>query len=103
MCDDNAIGETVRDWVVATRDNPQSLSDMEDKIRENVGDYERKWLDKEFENLKKGKSMVITHASALFYFAFGGPYPTCYWNPTGWWVHVSSGKSLDELKNELTR
>jgi len=90
-------------YLIFNEDSANRLVDMEEKIRGNVGDLERKWLDKEFDNLKKGKGMVISHASALFYFAFGGPYPSCYWNPTGWWVHVSSGKTLDELKNELTR
>lgn len=33
MDDHSAIGERVRDWIVATGDNPQSLSDMERKIR----------------------------------------------------------------------
>ncbi len=89
--------------LIYNEDSAKRLIDMEEKIRENSGDLERKWLDKEFDNLKKGKGMVITHASALFYFAFGGPYPSCYWTPTGWWKHVSSGKTLDELKNELTR
>jgi len=89
--------------LIFNEDSAKRLIDMEEKIRENSGDLERKWLDKEFDNLKKGKGMVITHASALFYFAFGGPYPSCYWTPAGWWKHVSSGKTLDELKNELTR
>jgi len=90
-------------YLIFNKDSAKRLIDMEEKIRENAGDFERKWQDKDFDNLKKGKGMVITHASALFYFAFGGPYPTCYWTPTGWWVHVNSGKSLDELRNELIR
>jgi len=87
-------------YLIFTEESAKRLIDMEEKIRENAGDYERKWLDKEFNNLKEGKGMVITHATALFYFAFGGP--ASYWTPTGWWIHVKSGKSLDELKNELT-
>jgi len=90
-------------YLIFNEDSAKKIIDMEKKIREKAGDLERKWLDKEFDNLKKGKGMVITHASALFYFAFGGPYPTCYWTPMGWWLHVSSGKSLDELRNDLTR
>ena len=90
-------------YLIFSEDSAKKLIDMETKIRENAGDQERKWLDKEFNNLKEGKGMVITHASALFYFAFGGPYPSCYWTPTGWWIHESSGKSLDVLRNELTR
>jgi len=90
-------------YLIFNEDSAKRFIDMEEKIREKTGDYERKWLDKDFDNLKKAKGIVITHASALFYFAFGGPYPTCYWTPTGWWLHVSSGKSLDELRNELNR
>jgi len=88
-------------FLIFNEDSAKRLIDMEETIRENAGDSEKKWLDKEFNNLKKGKGMVITHASALFYFAFGGPFPSIYWTPTWWWIHESSGKYLDELKNEL--
>jgi len=88
-------------YLIFNEDSAKRLIDIEEKIREKAGDYERKWLDKEFDNLKKGKGMVITHASALFYFAFGGPYPSCYWTPTGWWKHEKSGKSLEQLRSEL--
>lgn len=79
----------------------ESLLKKEIEIRKNAEEHKWKWIDKDFKALKNGEGLVITHASALFYFAFGGPYPTCYWTPTGLWKHVKSGKTLDQLVIEL--
>ena len=79
----------------------KSLLKKETEIRKNAEEHKWRWIDKDFKSLKNGEGLVITHASALFFFAFGGPYPTCYWNPTGLWKHVKLGKALNQLVIEL--
>lgn len=80
------------------------ILDKEAEIRKKVYRYklEKKWFDNDLESLKKGEGIFIGHATAFFYFASGGPFPSCYWAPTGLWIHEKSGKSLEQLKNELT-
>jgi len=88
-------------YLIYDEESKQKLLENETEIRKNAELAEWKWIDKDLKSLKKGKELVITHASALFYFSFGGPYPTCYWTPIGWWKHEKSGKSLEQLKSEL--
>lgn len=81
----------------------KSLLKKETEIRKNAEEHKLRWIDKDFKSLKNREGLVITHASALFYFAFGGPYPTCYWTPAGLWKHVKSGKTLNQLVIELIK
>jgi len=70
------------------------------EIKKNAKDYDLRWLDKAIESLKKREGIFISNATGLCYLAFGGPTAS-YWVPTWWWKHEKSGKSIDDLKNEL--
>ncbi len=75
------------------------LGKKRDIIRKAKG-YDKKWLDNAIESLKKKEGLFLSNATGLCYLAFGGPTAS-YWNPTWWWKHEKSGKSIDDLKNEL--
>jgi hypothetical protein len=62
--------------------------------------YAKKWLDKALSSIKIGEGVWLTHATGLCYLAFEGPTAS-YWNPSGYWIHEKSGKSIYELKDEL--
>ena len=79
----------------------KKLLDNENNIRKNYKEDNKKRLDRMINKLKKRESITITQASALFYYAFGGPYPSCFWTPTGWWIHEKTGKPLGELIGKL--
>jgi hypothetical protein len=90
-------------YLIYDEESARRLLEKEKDIRANAGSYKKEWLDKDFESLRKGGGIVITRASALFYFAFGGPYPSCYWNPIWMWIHKKSGKELGVLVNEFAK
>jgi len=56
---------------------------MKNNIRKNYPEDDKKWLDKMINKVKKRERLTITQASTLFFYAFGGPYPSCYWTPNG--------------------
>ena len=78
-----------------------SILSREQQIVENSKNdsYAIKWIPKAFEALRRGKSIVLTNASGLAFFAFGGP--ASYFTPSYNWIHEKSGKSIEQLKNEL--
>jgi len=90
-------------YVVFDEDSTKLLLEKKKQILAGSKEhpYSRKWLETELDALKTQKPMVITHASALFQFAFGSPYPSWFWTPTGMWRHEKSGKTLDDLKADL--
>ena len=88
-------------YMLFDEESVMKLLDNEDSIRKNYPEENKKWLDKMLSKLKKRERLTITQASALFYYAFGGPYPSCHWTPIYWWIHEKSGKLLSELINKL--
>lgn len=61
--------------------------------------YVKKWVPRALDALRNRKSVAITLATGLSFFAFGSP--VSYWVPTDYWIHQKSGKSLTELKESL--
>lgn len=56
----------------------------------------KKFWDIHINSVKEGKSIKITHATQLVYYAFG--FPTSYWTPGGYWKLKRTGETLDTLK-----
>jgi len=88
-------------YMLFAEKSANDLLDNENNIRKNYPEENKKWLDKMLSKLEKRESLTISQASALFYYAFGGPYPSCYGIPSYWWVHEKSKKLLSELINKI--
>jgi len=88
-------------YLVFGEKSGKKLLDNENNIRKNYPEDNKKWLDKMINKIKKRERLTITQASALFFYAFGGPYPSCYWTPNGWWIHEKTGKPLGELISKI--
>jgi len=92
-------------WIMLIFDEPstQLLLSKEKEIlakAEAQSDaYVKKWVPKALDALRNRKSIAITSATGLSFFAFGSP--TTYWGATDYWFHQKSGKSLTELKGSL--
>jgi hypothetical protein len=71
----------------------------EPTIMERAKREKPKWLDKSMKAVKNGKGVWLSNATGLCYFAFGSP--ASYWVPTGYWIHEKTGKSIQELKEDL--
>ena len=78
----------------------KAFLEREERIRETADNTVKKWIDKDLQALKKGEGVWISHATALCFFAFGGPTAS-YWAPTGWWKHEKTGKWLIDIVKEL--
>ncbi|MEA1964420.1 MAG: hypothetical protein U9O41_04735 [Candidatus Aerophobetes bacterium] len=76
------------------------IKKKEKEIKKNAPESEKKWIDIAIESVKIGESLPLTKATGLCFYAFGGPTAS-FWVPTSWWIHEKSGKSLEQLKNEL--
>jgi len=88
-------------YLLFDENSVKKLLESENNIRKNYKEDNKTWLDRMINKVKKRESITITQASSLFFYAFGGPYPSCYWNPTGWWIHEKTGKPLGELIDKL--
>lgn len=92
-------------WIMLIFDEPstQLLLSKEREIlakAEAQSDaYVKRWVPKALDALRNRKSIAITSATGLSFFAFGSP--TTYWGATYYWIHQKSGKSLTELKGSL--
>jgi len=92
-------------WIMLIFDEPstQLLLSKEKEIlaqAEAQSDtYVKSWVPRALDALRNRKSMAITLATGLSFFAFGSP--VSYWVPTEYWFHQKSGKSLSELKGSL--
>ncbi len=91
-------------WIKIIFDEPSRkiLLEKEEQIRENSKKdlNASKWIDKDLKSIKEGQGVWLSHATALCYFAFGGPTAS-WWVPTPWWKHEKSGKWLIDLVGEL--
>jgi len=92
-------------WIMVIFDEPstQLLLSKEEEIlakAEAQSDaYVKRWVPRALDALRNRKSMAITLATGLSFFAFGSP--TTYWGPADYWIHQKSGKFLTELKGSL--
>jgi len=73
------------------------LLDNEEKIRKNMDPDAKKLVDKSFKALKENRSVVLTNATALAFFALDFSLRS-YWTPTEFWVHDESKRTLAQIK-----
>jgi len=88
--------------IIMDESSRKVLLSKEAEIKEKARDNPNagKWINKDFEALKRGEGLWLSHATALCYFAFGGPTAS-YWVPTPHWKHEKTGKFLGDLVQEL--
>jgi len=92
-------------WIMLIFDEPSTqllLSKEEEilaKAKAQSDAYVKRWVPRALDALRNRKSVAITPATGLSFFAFGSP--VSYWVPTDYWFHQKSGKSLSELKGSL--
>lgn len=79
----------------------KALIEKEEDIKQNAqkDPNASKWIEKDLISIKKKEGVWLSHATALCYFAYGGPTAS-YWVPTNWWKHEKTGKWLITIVNE---
>jgi len=87
--------------VIFKKASVKKILDKVDEIEINAPKSEKKWIEIAIESIKKGESLPLTKATGLCFYALGGPTAS-FWVPTPWWIHEKSGKSLEQLKNEIS-
>jgi len=90
---------TVSKKLIFEKESASRILDKVEDIRSNATKYEKKWLDKVIQSIRKEKGILITHATGIVYLAFG--WPKSYWVPGQYWSHKKTETSLDDLKSQL--
>jgi hypothetical protein len=76
------------------------ILDNEETIRKNMAPDAKKAVERGLKALKEGKSVVLTNATALAFFALNFDLRS-YWTPIEFWEHERSKKTLAQLKEIL--
>lgn len=87
-------------YIIFDDDSKSFILKNEQLIWQNMFPDAKKNVESGLKSLHAGKSIVLTNATAIAFFALGIQLRS-FWKPMEYWIHEKSQKYLSDLKEEL--